>query len=217
MNIKPIHGRLFVLVYALFIFSLIACREMNKNSGPAKPPKDDFEKAHLISDGSVKVPEEIKVDMTLLAASINEASRLARVGEVVSRMINSRKFLEAVAYYKAYTYTDLSGAEIYLEMMEGKENRSQRDFIWNIEIGFGNARKSTVAWTNPGTRTIYLNRKIFSQRGDAQLAGTICHEYLHKLGFQHPKKWTADRQFSVPYWIGGICQDLYIEFYQEFA
>lgn len=67
-------------------------------------------------------------------------------------------------------------------------------------------RCPVLGWTYPKVKTVWFNTCNFQGRSDSGIAGTICHEQLHKLGYDH--KSASDSQ-SVPYSIGNICAELY--------
>lgn len=65
---------------------------------------------------------------------------------------------------------------------------------------------SAVAYRNPGSPTIHLNRASFTEaRPLKEWAGTLAHEaFGHALGqYDHDFYWNASRDFSVPYSISG--------------
>jgi hypothetical protein len=41
------------------------------------------------------------------------------------------------------------------------------------------------------------------------------HEWMHKLGFNHDTKWSASREYSVPYAIGNIFEEIIREQYSQ--
>ncbi len=59
---------------------------------------------------------------------------------------------------------------------------------------------SAVAYRNPGSPTIHLNRKAFgTSMPDCEWSSTMAHEALHVFDYDHDFKWSASRDFSVPY------------------
>jgi hypothetical protein len=67
---------------------------------------------------------------------------------------------------------------------------------------------STVGYTCEKCDTIYFNRKFHSGYDAFDGCGNLFHEWLHKLGFAHAKKWSYSRDFSVPYAVGDIVESL---------
>ena len=67
-------------------------------------------------------------------------------------------------------------------------------------------RTSAVAYRTPPYKDIYLNRKAFHPAMPlCEWAATLAHEgYGHAYGeYDHAYKWNPQRDFSVPYSIGG--------------
>ena len=65
---------------------------------------------------------------------------------------------------------------------------------------------SAIAYRQPPEKTINLNRNYFNEsKSPCRWAATMAHESLgHSLGnYGHSYKWNVDREYSVPYKIGG--------------
>lgn len=153
-----------------------------------------------------------------LSGKVAHVARLVRIVEQVEVIINSEKFKSRIlnAWYNGkaqFKDTNLSNAEVYEAIRNGAESGSSPDWTWNIKVGIERARCSTLGWTYPSTLQFWINSCGFEKRTDAGLAGTICHEYAHKLGFTHDHKRTVGREFSVPYATGTVCAELYKEFF----
>jgi hypothetical protein len=150
-------------------------------------------------------------------ATAPQIVRITRLKDVVEKIINSDKFKVRVlgAYHKGrngYFDSKLTTSEVYETLRKGNELGSGDDYEWDMEVGVQRARCSTLGWTYPSIKMFYFNSCNFDSRDDSGIAGTMCHEFTHKLGFSHSVKWTKDREYSVPYAIGTICAELYKEF-----
>jgi hypothetical protein len=149
--------------------------------------------------------------------TVAQVARIARLKDVIARIINSKKFESRVlgAYYEGHLQfidTVMANAEVLKTLRQGRELFSRIDYVWDLDVGVQRARCSTLGWTYPKVRMFWINSCGFDKRPDAGLAGTLCHEYTHKLGFNHSQNWTKSREHSVPYAIGTICAELYEEF-----
>jgi hypothetical protein len=138
----------------------------------------------------IDIKAEIKGDTASVA-------KIQKVLPGVQKVINSEAFKARVLKAK-YTTTKDSPEVIYQKIMASKwdlDLRVERHWLCRVK-----------GWTNPGTKTIWFNSCGFAQRTDAGLAGTICHETLHKIGYDHKN---ANDLMSVPYSIGNIVSELY--------
>jgi len=149
-----------------------------------------------------------------------QRQKLDRIIATLQKVINSEVFKNAVLnneFNKSKSYANNNGQrndEIYLSMMSGADGiKKDKDRSWDLHL---NLRfifsRSTVAYTLPGSPMIHLNQKFFINESEAKMAGTLCHEYSHKVGYGHDKKLTAIRPYSVPYRLGDHCESLYKKF-----
>lgn len=164
----------------------------------------------------MKDPGEIKIVLNVKATPA-QIARVSRLSDVARKIINSPEFKARVlgAWYKGkaqFVDTKLSNAEVYQKLREGAELKTPVDYTWNLEIGIERSRCSTLGWTYPNVSMFWFNSCTFDTREDSGVTGTICHEYSHKLGFEHSQNATAARPYSVPYAVGTICAELYPAF-----
>lgn len=150
-------------------------------------------------------------------ASVKDAARLAKIKDVIAKVIVSERFKKRVlgAWYKGkaqFVMTSLSNPQVYNALRKGNELGTGNDYEWDMEIGIKSSRCSTLGWTYPNVKMFWFNSCTFYDRTDAGLGGTMCHEYSHKLGFEHSSEWRSDREYTVPYAVGNICAELYPEF-----
>lgn len=130
---------------------------------------------------------------------IGDSASLAKIQKVLPKLqkvLNSPE-LEARIIERAYTSTSLNGSQIAEKLLIP---------VWDIELAFKMNSCRVLGWTNPGIKTIYFNTCNFARRDEAGIAGTICHETSHKLGFDHK---SAKDLTSVPYSFGKLCAELY--------
>lgn len=155
----------------------------------------------------------VSISMSINAPKARK-DRIERLVRVVHKIVNSSEFKDRVlgAYWngKPQFYGETkSNLEVYQAILNGQELNTTADGEWDLQIGVEWTRCSTLGWTYPNTRMFWFNSCGFDKRSDSGIAGTICHEYSHKLGFTHDFKKTPYREYSVPYAIGNICAELY--------
>lgn len=182
---------------SVFLFALLVTFGMGSKKPVMKFPK--IKQAE--SSGIVLV----KLNIT---ASPAQVKRVTIIKDAVQKIVNSKKFEDRIlgAMWKGklqFQGTSLSNKEV-LDVIKKHD--------WALDIGIERARCSTLGWTTPNVTRFWFNSCGFDNRTDAGLAGTICHEYQHKLGFTHDKNRTPWREFSEPYAVGTICAELYNEF-----
>lgn len=137
------------------------------------------------------------------------------------RIINSEMFKAMVQNHRVrgirtfVENNDMSNDQIYKMLILGQEKLSpDLDLKWDISfyatvIPWNN---NIVAYTTPYSNTITYNA-AFLHQDDAQHSRTICHEYLHLVGFYHDSYPSGAYNFTPAYAIGDICQYLYISFF----
>ena len=145
-----------------------------------------------------------------------QKARLFVVAANLEKVINSVEFKADVlnhTYAGKKTFVDNgrnSNESIYKIIMDGREELvAETDNKWNIRYKLGPLGSSVVAQTNAARRDVTINEDKFDEMVDSQLAKTICHEQLHKLGFNHDFNNNSSRPYSVPYGCGSICMTLY--------
>lgn len=147
-------------------------------------------------------------------------SAKARMFKIINNLqvaINHDSFKQLVINYKingVYRYENNNNDTnimIYEKIMSGSETLGPNiDQKWNLDLNLKWLfSRSTLAYTDFSRPEIYINSRYFGRGLDSEIAGTICHEYTHKLGYSHDNKDTPKRANSVPYVIGSICEMVY--------
>lgn len=150
--------------------------------------------------------------------SPDQTSRIDVIMNNLEQIINSRDFMERVVNHRIngeFRYEENnneSNYEIYSKIMSGYELLDTNiDYKWTLNLNlkwfFTLRTRAYTYFTKP---EIYINSRYYNRGMDAEIAGTICHEYMHKLGYSHSKEYTDIRPYTVPYSIGDICEILYI-------
>ena len=142
----------------------------------------------------------------------------AKMQDALERLLivmNSTEFKERILnheYQGEKVFVDnngLSNEEIYQAIMEGAETLDPViDEEIDIDITLYFANNSTVGYTYPNVDRIWVNNKFFSRNTLGKVAANVAHEWTHKLGFNHDFNRTTRRNFSVPYAVGSIVQEL---------
>ena len=145
-----------------------------------------------------------------------DKEKIIKVASGVETIINSEEFKNEVLNFeyngkKEFVDNDRkSNLEIYSIIMAGKETFSQdKDFSWNLSYKLGKLGKNVIAQTSSSIKTVTINSLKFPSMLESSLAGTVCHEEMHKLGFGHAFRNNSSRPYSVPYGVGSICTRLY--------
>ena len=133
-----------------------------------------------------------------------DVANIAKIQSIlpgVQKVINSEAFKKRVLA-ATYTSTKDSPAVIYEKIMKGN---------WNLVYEFKyksnwRGKCPVLGWTYASVKTVWFNSCNFQSRDAKGVAGTVGHENMHKLGYDH--KSAKDYQ-SVPYSIGNIVSELY--------
>jgi hypothetical protein len=130
-------------------------------------------------------------------------------------IINSKVFKSRILnheYQGEKTFVDnggLTNEEIYEKLMIGAETlMPDEDEEVDVDITLYYKSNSTVGYTYPDTNRIWVNDKFFATFTLGKVAANVTHEWTHKIGFGHDFNRTAKRDFSVPYGVGTIIQEL---------
>lgn len=147
--------------------------------------------------------------------NIDQKIRFNGLITVIKKVINSPYFENQVKYRK-FTDTTDSSNQVYVRIRKGVEQNSIfEDYTWNLNIKFQEQKDDkkegilmmTLGWTYMDVIAdeIYLNT-LYLYRPNSEIAGTVCHEYMHRLGYMHDSDFSYE---SVPYVVGDICKSLY--------
>ena len=146
-----------------------------------------------------------------------EKKKLTSVITELEKIINTKEFSELVRSHsfnnenKFSDNANKSNEQVLKDILSGSETLTSKvDYEWQLNLNqkwlFS---ASTLAYTTSDSPIININSRYFKKASESDLAGTICHEYTHKLGYMHDKKETKVRFYSVPYGVGNICSLLY--------
>ena len=110
------------------------------------------------------------------------------------RFVDNGGLTNSQIYYKI-----LKAAEVLIPTVDNELDLKVKTYYQN---------SNTVGYTYPSSLYINMNTKYLNNYTIAQTAKTLAHEWLHKMGFKHAVTYSISRDYSVPYGIGRIVQDL---------
>lgn len=214
------------LTWSFFYTLLVACQNPISQAQDCTLPEtqDEFiTEANELEETELAiclVPEadqSANLDFNVVLNDFN-TEQYARMMDALNQLrivINSKQFKERILnhqYQNKKTFVDnneLSNLEIYETIMLGAETLNpvpNQEIDINITLYYAN--NSTVGYTYPDTDKIWVNNKFFASYSLSKIAANIVHEWTHKLGFTHDFRRTQRRNFSVPYGVGTIVQEL---------
>lgn len=211
-------GPFSFLFFFLIMNILTGCKEVPYTETDCQ--LDNDETVVDINPPECIVPEqeanaELTINSTLEDFSLEQENKMKDALKRLKVVINSAEFKNKVinhSYNGDKTFIDnngLTNEEIYQKIMAASETLSpEEDHEIDIDITLYFANNSTVGYTYPNVNKIWVNRKFFSTYSLAKVAGNVAHEWTHKLGFDHDFQRTERRNFSVPYAVGSIIQEL---------
>ena len=143
-------------------------------------------------------------------------NKLMEAVELLREVFASEDFRKKILNHRfrgkyRYSYNKgLTNYQIYKRILKGREELYPYvNNAMDVEIDFFTNHKSIViGYTWPHSKKIWMNTKYFNRFEVEEIASHLLHEWLHKLGFDHERNRTHDRQFSVPYAIGRIAHDI---------
>lgn len=148
----------------------------------------------------------------ILSMDLRHHDRLNRLLPITMKIVNSKYFKLEVMNYK-FADTKDTNLEVYNRIMRSPEDfKDWDDYNWDLSYRFTidtSNNCNLYGWTYQDSKTTWFNLCNFDKRNDASVVGTICHEQMHKLGYNH----STDTSYnSVPYAVGGICEGLFYNF-----
>lgn len=215
-----------VLIINLSLIILVSCKAPVESVSNCDLPKELRENQDKPSEDSLDsnpvclLPEKLEeanleVDVTLKDFNTAQAEKMNKALDRLLIVINSKEFKNRVldhTYQNKKMFVDnngLSNLEIYEKIMLGAEELNppeNQQIDLNITLYYAN--NGTVGYTYPDVNRIWVNDKFFAGYTYAKVAENVVHEWCHKLGFTHDFNRTNRRNFSVPYAIGTIVQNL---------
>jgi hypothetical protein len=160
---------------------------------PEKAPVVEVLKPIEVTANHVKISREVQLGSDLQRSKILQAIAKAEL------IMNSEAFKKRVLSSSFTSTKDAS--EVILKRILNAQSEYQ--VIWVFER---HRSRKVLGWTYPNEKRIWFNSRNFDGRSVKGLSGTVCHELMHKIGYDHK---SAKDFMSVPYSIGTICSELY--------
>jgi hypothetical protein len=150
--------------------------------------------------------------------SNNDKVRIERIINNLNKVINTDEFKQSVINHKSSGLIKFeennneTNTQILDKILSGQETLDQKnDYEWSLNLNLKWLfSRSTLAYTEFKKPEIYINSRYYSRESDSEIAGTICHEYMHKVGYTHSKEYSIKRINTIPYAVGEICTYLYV-------
>jgi hypothetical protein len=175
----------------------------------------------LAFSSAISFAATFDAQINLLNFPEEQEAKVHRAVELIKKVVTSEEFKERVlghTYEGKKTYVDNRGftnEEIYQLILEGSETLVPgKNGRMDVELELYQQSSTTIGYTYPHTTRIWVNTKYFNKYTPVQVADNLFHEWLHKLGFDHALKYSKSRNFSVPYAIGYLVEELAVKYYR---
>lgn len=149
-----------------------------------------------------------------------QEAKVMKAIELIKKVVTSEEFKERVlshTFEGEKKYVDnkgLSNEEIYQLIVDGSETLNPiKNGRMDIELELYQQSTNTIGYTYPNTQRIWVNTKYFNRYTPVQVADNLFHEWIHKLGFDHEVKYSKTRNYSVPYALGYLVEELAKKYY----
>lgn len=140
---------------------------------------------------------------------VDEAQR------IIAKIWNSEEFKSRVLNFtyngkKQFNWPDkMTNRQIYEHLMKGAEAlRPTVNYQMDMVIECYTENTSTIGYTMPSINKVYANMKFHKNYKPVQVASNSSHEWTHKMGFDHAQDWSKARDYTVPYGINTIIEEL---------
>ncbi len=144
-----------------------------------------------------------------------QQDKMEQAIEIIKLVVATVEFRARVlehTYNGTKTFVDNGGnsnSQIYQKILEGAERlQPAKNNSVDAEVELYYDTTNVVGYTYATSKRIWVNTKYFNSYSAAGVAHNLFHEWLHKLGFNHASTWSPSRDFSVPYAIGYIIEEI---------
>ncbi len=209
------------LVPGLYILlTLAGCNSDSDGGSSCKNSQETclFNVSSIIPDADGSLPNEaftFDTNLNLVNFSSSQQDKITKAAELIREVVASEEFRTAVfnhTYGGQKTFVEnggLSNAQIYQRFLEGAEKLSPDiNNAIDAQLELYYEASTTIGYTKPDSKKIWMNTKYFNVYSAAQVAGNLTHEWMHKLGFGHESAYSPERAYSVPYAMGYLMERL---------
>ncbi len=202
--------------YFIFLFSFIilAC----ENNNYLDPLKRQEQEAKPNDNKILSIPNEAKTwDADIIMSNFNsiQEQKVLNAVSLIKRVIASEEFRTRVLNYtyngknEFFENAGFTNEQIYQKILDGAEviNGNKNNTL-DVELELYTEATTTIGYTYPDTSRIWMNTKYFDRYSPIEVADNLTHEWMHKLGFNHAPTYSPERDYSVPYAIGYLMEEL---------
>lgn len=158
-------------------------------------------------------------NIKFINTSVTQQEKFDKAIEIIKKVVATEEFRSKVlnhTYNGVKTFVDndgFSNAQIYQKILDGSESlQPTKNNTMDMEVELYYAATTTVGYTYPNTKRIWVNTKYFNTNSVEKVASNLMHEWLHKVGFGHAQSYSTSRDYSVPYAIGRMISSLGTQF-----
>ena len=170
----------------------------------------------LLSCQSQAAIKQWDADVSFVNFSDEQKDKVKEAVALMKKIITSDEFRERVLNHTVNgkkTFIDnlgMTNEEIYKKISDGAEiiGDTSKNSTMNVELELFHSATKTIGYTYPDTNRIWINTKYFQNYTVIKVADNLMHEWMHKLGFDHDKVYSVSRNYSVPYAIGYLVEEL---------
>jgi hypothetical protein len=154
-------------------------------------------------------------NIEFLNTNSTQQAKFDKAMEMIKKVVATEEFRTKVlnhTYNGSKTFVDNGGftnAQIYTKILEAAEKLyPAKNNAMDMEVELYYAATSTVGYTYANVSKIWVNTKYFNSNTTGAVAANLFHEWLHKIGFTHASSYSTSRDYSVPYAIGRMIQNI---------
>lgn len=153
-------------------------------------------------------------DIEFINVTSERQAKFNKAIAIIKKVVASTAFRDRILNFtyngqKAFVDTTKTNAQVYQSILDAAEELiPAKNNTMNMEVETYYTNNSTVGYTNSGTTRIYVNTKFFDSYQPYNVANNLFHEWLHKVGYSHAYYYSTSRDYSVPYAVGDIIEEL---------
>ncbi len=154
-------------------------------------------------------------NVNTVSMTSSQEAKIQRAEEKIKAVVASSTFRSRVlnhTYRGVKKFVDnngLTNSQIYYKILYAAEKlQPSKNNTMDMGIKTYYENSNTVGWTSTGSTYINMNTKFLNNYTSTNVTRNMMHEWLHKLGFSHAVSYSTSRDYSVPYGIGRIMEEL---------
>jgi hypothetical protein len=178
---------------------------------PSQEPQTPIEVGEDVPDEAGRFGANI----TFTNFDASDEAKVQKAIVIIKKVIATSEFRNRVlnfSYKGKLGFVDnggLTNAQIYQKLLDGAEDlKPVVDHTMDLDLELYYSVRSTVGYTYPDVIRIWMNTKFFDSYTPVEVADNVFHEWTHKLGFDHAASYSESRDYSVPYGLGYLMEEL---------